>query len=122
MIKNIHASGRYTQVTGGGSGTYVNGYSGAQGVGNIRYNTTNQSLEVFDGNTWIMINMDSASVGLSGEAESILDWAREERDRRYKIENMAKTNVTVADALDRLREAEEQLKVIAALCDEGNTQ
>jgi len=42
MIKNIHASGRYIQVTGGDASTYVNNYSGSQGVGNLRYNTSNR--------------------------------------------------------------------------------
>lgn len=105
-------------VSGSGSSTYVNGYSGAQGVGNMRYNTTNQSMEVFDGNNWIMLNMSYPTVGLTADAENILDWAREERDRRFKAETMAKTNVTVADALERMREAEQQLKVIIALCEE----
>ena len=122
MIKDVTSKGKYLHVAGGSASTYINGYSGLQGVGNMRYNTTNQNMEVFDGNNWVILNLGYATVGLTDDAESILDWARGERDRRYKIEAMAKTNVTVADALNRLREAEEQLKVISALCDEGNTQ
>lgn len=118
MIKGITSSGKYVMVSGSSAGTYVNGYSGAQGVGNMRYNTTNQSMEVFDGNNWIMLNMSHSSIGLTPDAESILDWACEERERRFKAERMAKTNVTVADALERMREAEQQLKVIIALCEE----
>jgi hypothetical protein len=68
MIKNITASGRYIQVSGGNASTYVNGNHGAQGVGNMRYNTSNQQMEVYDGNNWITLNMDYASVGLNGEA------------------------------------------------------
>jgi hypothetical protein len=118
MIKGIVAAGQYTMVSNGNSSTYVNAYGGAQGVGNVRFNTTNQNLEVFDGSSWVMLNMSFASVGLTGEAESLLDWAREERAARQKAENMALTNVTVADALNRVREAEQQLIVIAALCEQ----
>lgn len=118
MIKGITGTGQFLTVSNGSSSTYVNGYSGAQGVGNVRFNTTNQNLEVFDGNSWIMLNMSYASVGLTGEAESLLEWARQERAARQKAESMALTNVTVADALNRVREAEQQLIVIAALCEQ----
>ena len=77
MIKSIVPNGRYIQVTNSTSSTYVNGYSGLQGVGNMRYNTTNQSTEVFDGNNWITISMSIPSVGLTQEAETLLDWARQ---------------------------------------------
>lgn len=88
MIKDIMQSGRYIQVSGGHSSTYVNGYSGLQGVGNMRYNTASQNMEVFDGNNWIQINMGYASVGLTGEAESLLDWARQKRHEEQQLNEM----------------------------------
>jgi hypothetical protein len=115
MIKNITPSGRYIQVTGGNASTYVNGYSGAQGVGNMRFNTSNQSMEVFDGSNWIMLNMDYASVGLSGEAESLLDWARKKRDEEMEIQSLAQTNPAVKNALEAVERATEQLKIIKDL-------
>lgn len=115
MIKNITPSGRYIQVTGGNASTYVNGYSGAQGVGNMRFNTSNQSMEVFDGSNWIMLNMDYASVGLSGEAESLLDWARKKRDEEIEIQSLAQTNPAVKNALEAVERATEQLKIIKDL-------
>ena len=75
MISTIMPTGRYVQVSGGGASTYVNNYSGSQGVGNMRYNTSMQCMEVFDGQNWQKINMATASVGLNHEAESLLDWA-----------------------------------------------
>lgn len=121
MIKNITASGRYVQVSGGGSGTYVNGYSGLQGVGNMRYNTSNQCMEVFDGNNWVMLSMDYASVGLSGEAEALLDWARQKRDEEYAWKALAEKNKAVKIALDNLEEAKRQLDVTAKLAREHDT-
>jgi hypothetical protein len=55
MISNVFPSGRYVQVSGGAASTYVNGYSGAQGIGNMRYNTSSQRMEVFDGSSWVML-------------------------------------------------------------------
>jgi hypothetical protein len=121
MIKNITASGRYIQVSGGNASNYVNGYSGAQGVGNMRYNTSTQNMEVFDGSNWIMLNMDYASVGLNGEAESLLDWARKKRDEELAWESLAKENQAVKIALDNLEQARRQLDVTAKLAREYDT-
>lgn len=121
MIKDIHASGRYVQVSGGSSSTYINGYSGLQGVGNMRYNTSSQNMEVFDGNNWIMLNMGYASVGLTGEAESLLDWARKKRDEELSWELLATKNAAVKIALDNLEEAKRQLDITAKLARDYET-
>jgi hypothetical protein len=118
MIKNITPIGRYITVSGGNSSTYVNGYSGAQGVGNMRFNTSTQNMEVFDGNSWMMLNMDYASVGLNGEAESLLDWARKKRDEELAWQNLAATSQAVKIALDNLEQAKQQLDITAKLARE----
>jgi hypothetical protein len=120
MIKDIMPSGRYVQVSGGSSSTYVNGYSGLQGVGNMRYNTTSQNMEVFDGNNWIQLNMGIASVGLNGEAESLLDWARRKRDEEMEWQNLAASSEAVKIALDNLEQAKRQLAITAHLAKEIN--
>jgi hypothetical protein len=122
MIKTIAQSGRYVTVSGGSSSTYVNGYSGAQGVGNMRYNTSSQNMEVFDGTNWIMLNMGVASVGLTGEAESLLDWARTKRDEELAWQSLAETNKAVKIALDNLEEARRQLDITAKLAREYDTE
>jgi hypothetical protein len=121
MIKSIAPIGRYFTVTGGNASTYVNGYSGAQGVGNMRYNTNNQCIEVFDGTSWIMLNMDYASVGLNNEAESLLDWAKKKRDEELAWESLAKDNQAVKIALDNLEKARQQLDITAKLARDYET-
>jgi hypothetical protein len=118
MIKGITQSGRYITVTNGNASTYINSYSGQQGVGNMRYNTSNQSMEVFDGNTWLMLNMAHASVGLNSEAESLLDWARQKRDEEMKWQSLAKDNKAVKIALDNLEQARQQLDITAKIARE----
>lgn len=115
MIKAISSSGRYMQVSGGNSSTYINNYSGLQGVGNMRFNTTSQTIEVYDGNNWIQLAMDYATVGLNGEAESLLDWARKKRDEELAWQSLAKDNQAVKIALDNLYKAQEQLTITATL-------
>ena len=121
MLKDITASGRYVQVSSGGGNTYVNGYSGLQGVGNMRYNTSNQCMEVFDGNNWIQLAMGYSSVGLTGEAESLLDWARSKRDEEIAWKALAEKNAAVKIALDNLEEARRQVDITAKLAREYET-
>jgi len=120
MISNVFPTGRYVQVSGGTASTYVNGYSGAQGIGNMRYNTSSQRMEVFDGSGWVQLNMGSVSVGLNGEAESLLDWAREKRNQELEWQNLAASSEAVKIALENLEQAKHQLAITAHLAKEIN--
>jgi hypothetical protein len=115
MIKGITQSGRYMTISNGNASTYVNSYSGQQGVGNMRFNTSTQNMEVFDGNNWVMLNMSHATVGLTPDAESLLDWARKKRDEELAWESLAKDNQAVKIALDNLEKAKQQIKITATL-------
>jgi hypothetical protein len=115
MISNIHTTSPYITVSGGMSNTYVNGYSGAQGVGNMRYNTSMQKIEVFDGNNWIQLNMGIQGIGLTGEAESLLNWAAKKRNEEIEIESLAKDNPAIKDLVDQIKEKQHQVKMIKTL-------
>lgn len=121
MIKGITQSGRYVTVTNGNASTYVNSYSGQQGVGNMRYNTSNQNMEVFDGTSWIMLSMAHASVGLTSEAEALLDWARQKRDEELIWKQLADKNQAVKIALENLEQAKQQLNITAKLARDYET-
>lgn len=115
------SSGRYVQVISGNSSTYVNNYSGSQGVGNMRYNTSNQTMEVFDGSTWVQLNMGYASVGLNNEAESLLDWARKKRDEELEWYRLATNSEAVRIALEQLEQAKQRLELTAILARDYET-
>ena len=115
MLKGLSSSGKYMYIHGGNASTYVNPIHGSQGVGNVRYNTTNQNLEVYDGTHWIQISMDYVQVGLNSEAESLLDWARKKRDEEMAWDSLAKDNQAVKIALDNLEQARKQLTITAKL-------
>jgi len=119
MIKGISTNGKYMYAHGGETAsTYVNNYSGLQGVGNMRFNTVAQAIEVYDGNNWIQLGMSVATVGLNREAESLLDWAREKRDEELAWKSLAKDNEAVKIALDNVEKAKQQLKITATLAQE----
>ena len=118
MIKAIHTSGKYIQVIGGSASTYVTAQAGSQGVGNLRFNTSGQRLEVYDGMTWLELNTPHASVGLNGVAEEAIDWARRQMEEEKTLEALAKEHPAVADALEAVRQAQERVKIVAALVQE----
>lgn len=118
MIKAIHASGKYIQVIGGSASTYVTAQPGSQGVGNLRFNTSGQRLEVYDGMTWLELNSPHASVGLNGVAEEAIDWAQRQMEEEKRLEALAKEHPAVADALEAVKQAQERVRIVAALVQE----
>ena len=115
MIGNIYSSSPSVIISGSTGSTYVNGYSGSQGVGNMRYNTSSQKMEVFDGTNWIMLNMGTASVGLSGEAEALLNWARVKRNEELELERLAEENPTIRDLVEQVKQKQDQIKMVQTL-------
>jgi len=115
MIGNIGQTGKYIAVTGGPGSNYVNN-SNYMGVGQIQYNTNTQRLELYNGTSWQPINLGQYYVGLNPEAEQILDWARKKMQEEQEARAMAEQYPAVADAMDTVRESEQQLKTIVALC------
>jgi len=117
MIKAIHSSGRYIQVIGGSASTYVNANPGAQGVGNLRFNTSGQRLEVYDGGSWQELNMPHASIGLNPDAEEAINWVQRQMAEEKRLAALAKDHPALADALEAVEKAQEQVKIVAALVD-----
>ena len=111
MITNVYSTGSYLTVSSAVGGPYIN--PGTPSAGMLRYH--NQQVQVYDGSSWLAMT-GTASVGLSGEAEEIITWAREKMQQEREARAMAEQYPAVADALNSVREAEEQLKTVVALC------
>lgn len=88
--------------------------------GAMRFNTITQSIEVCDGNSWIRIS-GVASVGLTATADSAIAWAMRKMAEEEEIRQLAKTNVTIADALARVDQAQHELEVVKILVKENQT-
>ena len=115
MIKNVHGTGQYLVVYTNNASNYINNYSGSQGVGNMRFNTSNQTMEVYDGVTWQILKMGESTVSLTQDAVEALDWAKQKRAEERKLKELAEQHPAVSDQLAAVREAEEKLRMIAAL-------
>jgi len=80
MINSVTSSSPYITVYGGGGGPYIS--PGAYNAGMVRYR--NDTFEVYDGNTWLNISMQS-TIGLSGEAEAAIRWASQQRAEQEQL-------------------------------------
>lgn len=81
-------------------------------MGNVRFNTVNQNLEVYDGNSWQQLNMSYATVDLSPEAQQLLEWARRERLRQIERESKIQNNPALRQAHAAIQRAEENFDLL----------
>lgn len=95
--------------------TYISTFLGATGVGNVRYDTSRQQMQVYDGTNWIELQMGTTNIGLSSEAESLLEWVRKYQDEEQQIEMLSKNNEAVRIAVENLNKAKAQLKATVIL-------
>lgn len=101
MITNIGGSGQYIQVTGGNPMLpYIS--PGAVGAGMLRWNTSSNKMEVWDGVTWKDLGAQHTNVSLTGEAESLLDWARIKRAEDIKFKTLLESHPGVRDLKEKL--------------------
>ena len=119
MLKTVSGAGRYVMVNGGyPATTYINTGSGYMNVGDVRFNTNAQTLEVYDGNRWLEINTSHASVGLTPEAERALDWANRKIAEEAELEHLANSNPTIADLVKQKKELDDKIKMVQILMKE----
>jgi hypothetical protein len=86
-------------------------------IGQVRYNGSSQNLEVFDGNSWLIVNSSHPTIELAPHVQSVVAWAQTKMAEESRLKELAAKHPTVADALEAVRRAEEQVKIVAALVD-----
>jgi hypothetical protein len=93
----------------------MNNFSGAQGLGNMQFNTTTQRIEVWDGQMWQPLLMTDVSLSLTGDAVDAIACADLKRKEEHDIQTLAERYPAVADQLAAVREAEEKLRMTVEL-------
>ena len=117
MIGGISA-GRYLEVNGGGPSHVPKSYNSNQYMtGDMRYDLDNQCIKVFDGTNWQTMVNNYTTINLNYEAQSLLDWAKEKREEELHIKSLAQIHPAVADALEAVKKAQDQVRIVAALVD-----
>ncbi len=115
MIDSVLGGSAYINVASYSGSTYVNGYSGNQGVGNMRYNTSSQKMEVYDGSNWVTLNTGSATVSLTPQAVSILSWAERKMLEEQLLDKQAQEHPAIKDLVDQIKQKQEQIKMVQTL-------
>ena len=75
------------------------------------------------GGRYIMISKyqeqhgENVNIMLTPEADIILEWAAKKMKEEQRIQELAKNNPTIADAVDTVNRAKEQLDMILLLTD-----
>lgn len=111
MIKGV-MSGTGINVQGGHTSfPYVPQNSSNPIQGMLRVN--GQDMQVFDGSTWIQLGTSFATVELNGETQSIIQWAREQRDKELKRSKLVQNNPALQKALEAIQRAEDNFDLIA---------
>ena len=107
---------RHMMVNGGmPATTYINPNHGAMNVGDVRFNTSKQCLEVCDGYNWTPINESHASVGLTPDAERAIDWAIKKQQEEMELEILALSNPAIADLINQKKELDDKIKMVQTL-------
>lgn len=114
MIKGLATSGKYTIVSSGNTSVpYINQNTNNPIQGMLRI--SGSDLQVFDGSGWQFMNTSYSTVGLTGEAESLLDWAKQKRNEEMERDLLAATNPTIKDLLEQIKEKEDQIQMVMNL-------
>ena len=118
MIKGIN-TGNGLQVNNGYT-TWPQFYNSIQNTGNsligsVRYNGSSQNLEVYDGNSWMIMSASYPTVELSPHVQAVVAWAQTKMAEEERVRQLAAKHSTVADALKAVKHAQEQLEIVTAL-------
>ena len=115
MIKNIYANGPFIRVETSGqsySAPYINMSNVSAGM--LRYN--NQQLEVYDGSSWHQIGGNGqAMISMDHSAEAAIMWAQEKMKEEADLKELASRHPAIEDAVNKIKDAKDELKVITAL-------
>ncbi len=114
MIKGLVQVGKYTVVSSSDySMPYIQPNGNSPMHGTMRVSGNN--IEAFDGTRWVIIPSSMATVGLTPDAELLLDWARQKRDEELATTQLAKNNPVIKDLLDKVNAYQDQIEMVKIL-------
>ena len=95
MIKNITThSPRWMSVYSGAHNPYIS--PGSMSAGMVRHNSNTQTLEVYDGNTWLAL-AGSGDISFSPEAQQVMDWAYKKMKEDEQLEMLIEKHPGLKD-------------------------
>ena len=105
----------------GGNGLNVNG--GNTSVPYVNQNNSNpmqgmlriwgSDMQVFDGNSWMNLSSSYATVELNGESQTLMQWARDQRDRELARARLIENNPALENAYKAILRAEQNFDILS---------
>lgn len=117
MIKTIVGNNGVTVHNAATHWPYFSSNGTQLGVGNMRYNGNNQTIEVYDGLVWMALTGAHASIELEPATQSAIRWVHAKITEEHRLRELGDKHPAVADALAAVAKAEEQVRIVAALVD-----
>jgi hypothetical protein len=115
MIRSLTGNQGISVTNGNNNLPYITPNSNNPTQGMLRI--CGNDIQAFDSGSWISLPAGYTTVQLSDEVMSALKWALDKSKEEYRMEQLAKENVTVAAAVAQVKHAEEQLKLVLLLTD-----
>lgn len=113
MISSIIAASNHITININGNNTYIGNLG--QFSGQLKYNTTSQLIEIYDGMQWIPINQSHVSIDISPEIKQIIEWAKIQMHKESHIKTMAENNPAIKLAYENYKNAEQNLLITTLL-------
>lgn len=118
MIKGLMGGANVVVSGGNNSYPYISGNMNNPMTGMIRLN--GQDFQVFDGNNWMTLGGSYSQVDLSADVQSIIQWAREERNKQLERTRLIKDNPALQKALEAIERAEANFDLLAKFVEHDN--
>ena len=113
MIKNIHSSTNHIQI-GQGYSNVPPISPGSQSAGMLRYNTSSNAIEVYNGVAWFSIET-TADIMLSPVAQHAMDWAIKKMKEEEQLQSLMSRHPGLKDLNDKF-------EIMKVLCQEEEKQ
>ena len=112
MIQSVSSNSRWIQVSNGGaSSLYVDNSRPMSGM--VRWDSSNSTIQVFDGCNWLGFPNSHPAISLSMPAENVLIWAEKKMFEERALEDLIKKH-------PGLKELHDKFEMMKILCREEN--
>ena len=109
MIKHIHSSSNHIQI-GQGYSNVPPISPGAQSAGMLRYNTSSNTIEVYNGVAWFSIET-ATDIFLSPVAQQAIDWSIKKMEEESRLQSLMARH-------PGLKELNDKFEMMKILCQE----
>lgn len=109
MIKQIHSSTNHIQISTGYSSVPPIS-PGSQSAGMLRWNTSSNCIEVYNGIGWYSIET-SANIFLGHDAQQAIDWAVKKMQEENQLKSLMEKH-------PGLRDLNDKFEMMRVLCQE----